>query len=85
MNTRYRFELKSEQDGLGYFYGRFDVGAKSYRIDILPPSREPRPFFVRPNPSVDRALWIVYVSGEEIARVPTREEIEALLVSRFLR
>lgn len=85
MRTTYRFELKPEQDGLGYFYGRFDMGDESYRIDILPPSTQPRPFFLEANTAADLALWIVYVNGEEIARVPTREEIEALLVSRLVR
>ena len=83
MSPEYYFALKPEQDGLGYFYGRFDVGDDSYRIDVLPPATLPRPFFVMANTTADPTCWIVHVNGQEIARVATREAIEPLLAAKL--
>ena len=86
MTQSYRFVLKLEQDGCGFYYGHFDVGDESYRIDCMPPKSEPRPFFVHADATrnADPNLWIINVNGEEIARVPTRAEIEPMLVARLV-
>ena len=78
-----RLELKPEPDGAGYLYGRLDAGDESYRIDVLPPASEPRPYFVTPNASADPKLWIVHVDGEELGRVARRDQIEPLLVKHL--
>ena len=83
MSTEHHFELKPEQDGCGYFYGRFDVGDASYRIDVLPPTSLPKPFFVMASVQGDPKLWVVHVDGNEIGRTETREQIEALIVAHL--
>ena len=82
MTQSYRFVLKSEQDGLGFHYGVFEIGDERYRIDIKPPKTEPRPFFVRSEAiaDADPTLWIVRLDGDEIARVKSRDEVGPLLI-----
>lgn len=84
MATKPRLELKPEQDGMGYFYGTLDVGADHvYRVDVLPPLSEPRPYFVMTSERMHPTDWIIYLDGEEIARVAARADIEAAVIRRL--
>lgn len=84
MATKSRLELKPEQDGMGFFYGTLDVGDDHvYRVDVLPPLSEPRPYFVMGNERMHTSDWIIYVDGEEIARVARRSDIEATVLERI--
>ena len=58
--TAHRLELKPEQDGCGYFYGRFYVGDASFRIEALPPTSLPTPSYVMGPVLGDLKLWIVH-------------------------
>lgn len=81
MATKPRLELKPEQDGMGYYYGTLDVGEDHvYRVDVLPPSSEPRPHFVIANERMHPTDWIIYLDGEEIARVRKLEDVEGAVV-----
>lgn len=85
MTINYHFALKPEQDCLGYFYGRFDVGTASYRIDVMPPATEPLPpWFIRSAVVIDADRWIISVDGEEVGRVATREDVELFLAQHLL-
>ena len=84
MPADYHFDMKPMQDGQGFFYGRFDAGDESFRIDILPPSSHPRPYYVTPNPAADPEMWTIFINGEEIARIKRREDVPRLLVTRLL-
>ena len=86
MATRPRLALKPDQDGMGYFYGTLDVGDDHvYRVDILPPLSEPRPLFVMANERMHATDWIIYVDGEEIARVANPGDIDAAVLKRIGR
>ena len=76
-------ELKPEPDGMGYLYGRLLLpDGDSRRVDVLPP----RPSWRGQNePSgLDPKQWIIYVDGEEIARVERCEEIAQLAFDQLL-
>jgi hypothetical protein len=82
--TAQRLRLSSEPDGSGYFYGSYDAGGDHvYRVDVLPPLSEPRPFFVMANDHAHATDWIVYVDGEEIARVRHRDDIATAVAARL--
>ena len=76
-------ELKPEPDGMGYLYGRLLLpNGDSRRLDVLPP----RPFWrgqAAPD-GIHPTQWIIYVDGEEIARVERREQISELAFDRLL-
>ena len=75
--------LNPEPDGLGYFYGQLHLGSgEVLRVDILPPARQWRGD-VR-HDRIDADDWIVFVDGEEIARVRRRSDIEAAIIGRLL-
>lgn len=77
-------DLKPEPDGMGYLYGRLLLpDGDSRRVDILPP----RPFWRGQNePSgLEPRQWIIYVDGDEIARVERGEEIPQLAFDQLLR
>ena len=80
MTRSYRIAFKPEQDGMGYFYGTLERGDEHHRIDLLPPKSEPKPFFVMSTEHMHDTDWIVYVDGEEIARVRHRHDIEQALI-----
>ncbi len=76
-------DLRPEPDCMGYLYGRLLLpDGDSRRVDVLPP----RPFWRGQNePSgLDPTQWIIYVDGEEIARVERREEIAQLAFDQLL-
>lgn len=73
--------LRPDQDGMGYFYGdyRTDAGER-LRVNVLPPRSHPRPSYVLvANEEADARQWIIYVNGEEVARVDDRAAIAAAL------
>lgn len=80
-----KFTLSPEQDGLGYYYGRHiaDDGTTT-RVDILPPTSHPRPYFVMSSDGMHETDWIVYADGEEIGRVSRREDIDNLVAQKLI-
>ncbi len=73
----HRLTLKPEPDGLGYIYGTLiDDDGEVYRVNVLPPAPQWRgdlkPGDGLPHPTD----WIVYLDGDEIARVSRREDID---------
>lgn len=84
MTTPYKLTISAEQDGMGYFYGTFDAGGEHvYRVDILPPASEPRPYFVLGNERMHPTEWIIFLDGEEVARVCRRDDIEPALANHI--
>lgn len=81
--TRPRLELKSEPDGFGFLYGQLlATDGEAHRVDILP-SASQRRGDIRPSSELPHATdWIVYLDGNEIARVRRSEDLEqAVLIS----
>lgn len=80
-----KLSLKSEQDGMGYYYGDYTTDDdRRCRVDVLPPRSHPRPCFVMDNSAAHDTEWIVYADGEEIARVLRREDIETALACKVV-
>ena len=81
-----KLELKSDQDGMGFWYGScLDHEGKRRRVDILPPKSEPRPHFVISHSLMHETDWIVYLDGEEIGRVRKRDEVDRIIQRRLLQ
>lgn len=81
-----KLSLKPEQDGMGYFYGKYttDTG-EVLRVDVLPPRSHPKPHYVTAFPEGQHDTdWIVYANGQEIARVARRDDLDGLDVQRLL-
>ena len=76
-------KLKAEPDGLGYIYGTVRKGDMHQRVDILPPASDKRhwsnPFIVSGATEPDPQRWTVFLDGEEVGRVATRDDIAALI------
>lgn len=76
--------LKPEPDGMGYIYGIYTASdGTTSRVDILPPASEPKPCFVIGDERRHATDWIVFVDGEEIARVATRTDIAAAVTKHL--
>ena len=78
MTSKIRLDLKSEPDGFGYIYGQAHApDGEVYRVNILPPASHWRGD-MKPG-EIDPTHWIVYLDGDEIARLERREDLETLL------
>jgi hypothetical protein len=76
-------KLKPEPDGLGFIYGTADVGdGYLYRVNIMPPLPYWRGDIKMDGEFAPHATdWVVYLDGEEIARVRAREDLEAAILT----
>ena len=68
--------LKPAPDGYGFIYGEVTLGEERHRVDIMPPVAEWSGDFKLENYSPHETDWVVYVDGEEIARVRKRVDLE---------
>ncbi|KUO56042.1 MAG: hypothetical protein APF80_12440 [Alphaproteobacteria bacterium BRH_c36] len=74
INTR--IELSSMPDGYGFIYGQAWRGEQHFNINVLPPVSQWSGQMRLPNYEPHATDWILYVDGEEIARVSEREAVE---------
>ena len=59
-----KLTLKSEQDGMGFFYGRYHADDDTVvRVDVLPPKSHPRPHFAVSSDGMHDTDWIVFADG----------------------
>ena len=73
-------ELKGVPDGFGFIYGRYvDDAGDSWRVDVLPPLPLWRGQIKLESTPPHPTDWIVYVDGEEIARVRRRDDLDAVV------
>jgi hypothetical protein len=72
------YQLKPEQDGMGFFYGDLHLGEAHHRIDLLPPLSYSHPWFVgkEARRHMDPTKWRVFIDGEQIATTDSREDAE---------
>ena len=85
-DDRVRLELKREPDGIGYIYGQvFAPDGNVYRVDIMPPVGAWRGDIKLTGAGAPHATdWVVYMNGEEIARVMRRDDIASALTPQLL-
>lgn len=72
-------KLKPMPDGLGFLYGELVCGETVYRVDIMPPEKEWRGDVRMKVHGPHPTDWVVYLDGEEIARVRARDELEVAI------
>ena len=85
-DAKMRLELKPEPDGFGYLYGQvFAPDGAVYRVDIMPPDGAWRGDIRLTGQGAPHATdWVVYMNGEEIARVRKREDLAAAMTPGLL-
>lgn len=78
------FTLKQMPDGFGFLYGTLIAGGASYRVDVLPPVPFWQGQFKLNNHQPHATDWIIFVDGNELARVSHRDDIAACVQQRLL-
>jgi hypothetical protein len=74
-----RLTLNPRPDGYGFLYTSAWVNGEHVRIDILPPAHLWQGDVMLDNCKPDPKAWIVYMNGEQFARVERREDLPAVL------
>ena len=83
----YELNLSDRPDGVGYFYGQLRTKDGVHQVNVMPPephwAGEPG---MKPTGEFapDPAQYILYVDGEEIARVKALAEVTALSVMQMI-
>lgn len=73
-----KLELGPRPDEFGFLYGHCLIEGRPVSVDILPPVGEWQGGQVLEGYEPDPVAWIVYLEGEEVARVTRREELPEL-------
>jgi hypothetical protein len=76
--------LNPRPDGYGYLYGTLVTEEGRFRVDIMPPRPHWRGDVMlddcRPHPTD----WVVFVDGEEIARVAQIDNLAATIAPKLI-
>jgi hypothetical protein len=72
-----RLKLSTSLDGFGFFYGWAERDGEHVRVDVLPPADLWDIMLDGQKP--DPKAWILYLNGEEFARLERREDLPAVL------
>jgi hypothetical protein len=67
-------KLSAELDGFGFFYGWAERDGERVRVNVLPPKHLWRGDIELETQKPDARAWILYLDGEEFARVERRED-----------
>jgi hypothetical protein len=68
-------KLSAEPDGFGFFYGWVERNGERVRVDVLPPEHLWRGDIKLKGQKPDPKAWVLYLDGEEFARVERREDV----------
>jgi hypothetical protein len=74
-----RLKLSAEPDGFGFFYGWAERNGERVRVDVLPPDHLWRGDIKLDGQKPDPKAWVLYLDGEEFARVERREDLPLAL------
>ena len=85
MGGKVEVKLSTRPDGYGFYYGEARLGHTSCRVNVLPPVPLWDGDMKLENHQPDPEHSIIYVDGEEIARVKRREDLGAAMVPRLTR
>jgi len=78
--------LRPEPDAYGFLYGEVvSERGETLRVDVMPPEAEWRGQVRLEGFEPHATEWVVFVEGEEIARVSSQNEISGVVKSRFAR
>ena len=79
MRKAERLQLSAEPDGFGFYYGWVERGGERVRVDVLPPDHLWRGDIKLERQKPDAKAWILYLNGQEFARIERREDLPAAL------
>lgn len=74
--SKVHLDLKPVPDAYGFIYGRAQRGNDVFDVNVLPPKSQWRGQFKLDGYTPDEHDWILYVDGEEVARLRERTDIE---------
>ena len=75
MRDNDRLKLSAEPDGFGFFYGWAERTGERVRVDVLPPAHLWHgDIELEGQGKPDLKAWVIFVDGEELARVERRED-----------
>jgi hypothetical protein len=74
-----KLKLNPRPDGYGFLYSTSEGEGELVRVDVLPPADLWDGDVMLDNCKPDPKAWIVYMNGEEFARVERREDLPAVL------
>jgi hypothetical protein len=81
MRDNDRLKLSAEPDGFGFFYGCAERNGERVRVDVLPPAHLwPGDIELEGQGKPDLKAWIVFVDGEEFARLERREDLPEVVL-----
>jgi hypothetical protein len=72
-------KLSTSPDGFGFFYGWAERDGEYVRVDVLPPAHLWSGDIMLEGQKPDPKAWILYLNGEEFARLERREDLPAVL------
>jgi hypothetical protein len=75
-----KLKLSAEPDGFGFFYGWAERNGERVRVDVVPPAHLWSGDIKLEGQKPDPKAWILYLDGEEFARVERREDLPAVLL-----
>ncbi|HEY7084267.1 MAG TPA: hypothetical protein VH519_05570 [Hyphomicrobiaceae bacterium] len=74
------YQLKPEQDGMGFYYGSMVCGKTRHHVNLLPPRTYAHAWFVtKDRTHMDPGLWRIFIDGEFITLASSREGAERAL------
>jgi hypothetical protein len=74
-----RLKLSTSPDGFVFFYGWAERNGERVRVDVLPPAHLWSGDIMLEGQKPDPKAWVLYLDGEEFARVERREDLPAVL------
>ena len=75
-NDKVTLDLKPMPDGYGFIYGEAYRGDDHHTINVLPPERYWQGQFRLEGHEPHETDWVLYIDGEEVARVTENAGIE---------
>lgn len=78
--TKSRLTIKPRPDAFGFLYGEVVIGDVVHRLNIMPPAHEWQGDIMLEGFAPHATDWVVYVDGEELARVRSCDDVEATVL-----
>ena len=76
-NDRVKLDLNPVPDAYGFIYGQAHRDTDYHNVNVLPPKHRWQGQFKLDGYEPHETDWILYVDGEEVARVQERASVEA--------
>lgn len=84
MSEKLLVNISDRKDGYGFYYGDISLGEVFYSVTILPPKSLWSGDTKLEGYEPDQSHWIVFIDGNEYARVSQKEDIVTTLRTYLL-